>query len=140
TLYKPATAEGAPDTFLTWVTPQQDPVTGKRTLAPGQRISPESGNDLLGQIDLTKFASGIYVLTLEVWGGSNPTPAVYSARFAMSTDLHLGRLTFSEEDLSTSAGGVPVHIGRSYDSSLGVATDFGGGWRLALDNFEPELD
>ncbi|HWQ91673.1 MAG TPA: RHS repeat-associated core domain-containing protein [Clostridia bacterium] len=81
----------------------------------------------------------MYLLTLEVWGGEVQGPTT-EVRFALNTDLHLGRLTFSQEDLAVSAGGIPVRIVRSYDSSLGVGTDLGGGWRLALSDLQPELD
>jgi RHS repeat-associated protein len=147
TLYKPATQAGYLDTFVAWVTPNPDatPITGRehgRTLtgSPPPHITGDPGNDDLGQIDFTQVPNGVYILKLEVWGGANTIPAVTATRFALNTGLHLGRLTFAEEDLKTTAGGMPVRVSRNYDSSLGVGADFGGGWCLALQDLQAEID
>jgi RHS repeat-associated protein len=138
-LYHPTTIAGNQHAFESWLTPNGD-AQGKRTLPGLQRITGEAGDDLLGQLDFTRFPNGVHILTLEVWGGNVTAPSTTEVRFALNTELRLGRLTFAEEDLAITASGFPMRLIRSYDSMAGDGPDFGWGWKYELKDLDLQLD
>jgi RHS repeat-associated protein len=92
----------------------------------------------LGTLDLSRLQNGVYDLELEVFDGSDV--AFATARFILESDLKLGQLTFSEQDLVIPAGGVPLTVTRTYDSLDPRSGDFGFGWTYSLKDMAVQLD
>lgn len=105
-----------------------------------QTISHGPGEPLtaLGRFDLTQLRNGIYELLLTVTEGIGT--AEHSVRFALQSELKLGRLTFGETDLQIQAEGLPLTLMRRYDSLDPTGGDFGPGWRMDLYDLDVELD
>lgn len=121
------------------------PVAYKLTLRTAQgdmlqTVSRGPGEPLtaLGRFDLTQLRNGIYELLLTVTEGIGT--AEHSVRFALQSELKLGRLTFGETDLQIQAEGLPLTLMRRYDSLDPVGGDFGPGWRMDLYDLDVELD
>lgn len=92
----------------------------------------------LGRFDLTQLPNGIYELVLVVHEGIET--AEHSVRFALQSELKLGRLTFGETDIQIPAEGLPLALHRRYDSLDPSGGDFGPGWRMDLYDLQVELD
>jgi RHS repeat-associated protein len=55
--------------------------------------------------------------------------------------LKLGNLTFSATDLTVPVAGIPITIGRTYDSTNATRSgDFGYGWKLTLGGYSATVD
>ncbi len=91
----------------------------------------EADDELLAAFDPTTLENGGYEICLTAWDlGGN-----VSADCALLTvrgDLKPGAVRLSFLDLSIPLAGVPVTVGRTYDSTDGARGDFGVGWRMSL--------
>jgi len=94
-------------------------------------------NDL-GTLDLTSIRNGTYDLQLSVNDGSETVFA--RVAFALSSELKIGQLTFSQQDITIPINGLSVSLVRTYDSLNPNTGDFGYSWTYSLYNLEVELD
>jgi RHS repeat-associated protein len=96
-----------------------------------------SDNLVLGTIDPTLYASGLYRLVLAVKCNEPGHPhykAIDERLIEIRNDAKPGNLDLSFTDLKVDLGGIPVSLVRSY-SSANVElsqSDFGPGWTLGL--------
>ena len=105
-----------------------------------QRVSKALGKhaDSLGSFDLTQLPNGTYDLLLSVRGGVRESQ--HQIRFALQSELKIGRLEFSQTDLQLPTDGVPLALIRRYDSWNARGGDFGPGWSLDLYDLDLQLD
>ncbi len=89
---------------------------------------------LLGLFDPTSLKNGVYVLALKaVDAGGNE--AFVAVEIDVTGDLKLGNFRLTYVDLQVPLSGIPITLGRSYDSlDSEESSDFGFGWRLELAN------
>ncbi len=87
-------------------------------------------NGVLGQVDPTSLSDGSYVLRLEGSDAGGNTSIVERV-INVSGAVKLGNFTLSFADMTIPIGGIPIVVGRTYDSLLADQQgDFGYGWRL----------
>ncbi|MBI5385968.1 MAG: tandem-95 repeat protein [Verrucomicrobia bacterium] len=91
-----------------------------------------------GTYDLTQLQNGVYDLELAVSDGSDRVST--QVRFILQSELKMGQLLFTEQDLVIPAGGLPIAVLRRYDSLNLNQGDFGYGWTFALTDLDLELD
>ena len=84
----------------------------------------------LGALDPTLLPNDGYVLTITATEEQKTRVAEYTLHVA--GDRKLGRCTYRTTDVALAAAGVPLTVGRRYDSFDTSPGDFGPGWRLAL--------
>jgi RHS repeat-associated protein/uncharacterized delta-60 repeat protein len=104
----------------------------------GYRASYVASGGILASLDFSTLRNGTYLLRLTVDNG-----AAFTTRevpFVLESAVKLGQLTFSEQDLTVSASGIPISIVRSYDSFNPDQGDFGYSWSLSINNLDVELD
>jgi RHS repeat-associated protein len=90
--------------------------------------------------DPTLLGNGAYVLRLS---GTNVGRNTATATQTVQVDgrLKLGNLTFSATDLTIPVAGIPITIGRTYDSANAKRKgDFGYGWKLTLGGYSTTVD
>lgn len=95
----------------------------------------------LGTLDTTLLANGAYVIRLQAQQRfSNPSVLLNSAVLVtVDGEYKPGRVKFTVTDLVVPASGLPITIGRTYDSlERNRDQDFGYGWSLAIGN--PRLE
>ncbi len=92
----------------------------------------------LGDVDLTMLRNGTYILELEVVQGANL--ASTQVPFVLDSQMKVGQLTFSQEDLVVAGDDLPIRIVRTYDSLNPDAGDFGTSWTMAINSLDVELD
>lgn len=87
-------------------------------------------NGLLGKLDPTTYANGIYDLGLfGTDANGNIGSQVVTVEF--TRDLKIGQFSLSFEDLSVEAAGIPIRVTRTYDTRIkGQKKDFGYGWTV----------
>ncbi len=95
-------------------------------------------NASLGTLDFTMLKNNSYTLQLEVKGGADTVTA--EVDFALNSQLKVGQLGFSQQDLIIPVGGMPLSVIRTYNS-LNVAKpgDFGYGWTWALKDVDMKI-
>ena len=103
-----------------------------------QRVPGTQGNDLLGRLDFTAVPNGMYLLVLTVKGGGVSVST--SVRFALATELKLGRFTFSEKDITIPVNGLSLAVQRTYDSFNLRNGEFGFGWSYSVLDSQIQLD
>lgn len=87
-------------------------------------------NGVLGRLDPTTLANDSYrlVLTAQDAGGNMVST---ETSFEVAGELKIGNFTLSFVDLSIPVTGIPITVGRTYDSlHAGQRGEFGYGWRL----------
>jgi YD repeat-containing protein len=92
---------------------------------------------ILGQFDPTIIKNGTYVLRLTAVdaGGNVSTDDAF---LEVDSNAKIGNFSLGFTDLSTSLGGLPITIGRTYDTlNADEVGDFGYGWNLDL--FEMDI-
>ncbi len=95
-------------------------------------------NNNFDPINLSTVPNGVYDLVLVVRGGADV--ATNQIRILLDTELKIGQLTFSEQDLVIPVGGVSLTLVRKYDSYNPVQGDFGYCWTYALNDMDVSLD
>jgi RHS repeat-associated protein len=105
--------------------------------ASGFRPGGDISNDL-GLLNLTGIPNGTYNLQLTVEGNGAETSTVVP--FILDTQMKVGQLTFSQQDLALSANGIPLTVTRTYNSMNPQSADFGYGWTYAVNSLNVQLD
>jgi RHS repeat-associated protein/uncharacterized repeat protein (TIGR01451 family) len=90
--------------------------------------------------DPTLLANGPYTLRLTATDtGGNVGVATRTVQ--VDGRLKLGNLTFSATDLTIPVAGIPITVGRTYDTlDADTVGDFGNGWRLNLGLYRATVD
>lgn len=119
-------------------------ITGARagTLAmagrhAGLAAPPRATGGTIATLDTTTLEDGSYIIRVRGTdtNGNSLTSEVY---ISVVGDLKPGRVTFTQTDLRVPVAGLPIEIGRTYDSlTRGRVGDFGRGW--SLDQFNAHL-
>ncbi len=108
-----------------------------------QYVDATTGNSL-GTIDLTGFENGLHTLTLDVQiyaGGQITVAEEVQREFVLQSDLKIGQVKFSQEDLTIPVNGVPLRVVRTYDSlRKDKHGDFGYGWTYSIANMDIEMN
>ncbi|MGH9206298.1 MAG: putative Ig domain-containing protein, partial [Acidimicrobiales bacterium] len=89
-------------------------------------------NGTLGTFDPTLLADGSYTLTLSAINTGGKT-ATASVNVEVAGHLKLGNFTLSATDLTIPVAGIPITVGRSYNTlngSTSANNDLGPGWQL----------
>ena len=109
-----------------------------RTLA--ERLTPAPG-DTLVTFDPTVLANDTYVI--QVVGTDTTTNSIVSCGIGVyvTGENKLGRVTLNTIDLIVPVTGLPIAIGRTYDSlERDYVGDFGNGWALTIGSPRLEMD
>jgi RHS repeat-associated protein len=91
-------------------------------------------NGKLGTFDPTLLQNDSYVLRLTATNAGNITSSIDETVSVMGS-LKLGNFTLSFQDVSIPVSGIPITVGRTYDTlQANQNEDFGFGWRLEYRN------
>jgi RHS repeat-associated protein/fimbrial isopeptide formation D2 family protein/uncharacterized repeat protein (TIGR01451 family) len=95
----------------------------------------------VGTIDPTGYANGNYTLRLRAvdQGGQESS----TSRFVRidSQSLKLGNMKIATTDLTIAVGGIPITVGRVYDShKANQVGDFGFGWTVEIGGYTATVD
>jgi YD repeat-containing protein len=99
-----------------------------------------SGGTTLATLDTTTLANGSYIVRLQ--GTDTSNNKLNSQMLVTVVGVNKpGRVTFSVTDLTVPVTGLPITIGRTYDSLLkNQVGDFGNGWTLSLGSPQVSVD
>jgi RHS repeat-associated protein len=87
-------------------------------------------NGVLGKLDPTQLANGIYELVLMVTDANGNKQSSFIT-VDIYRDLKIGQFSISFEDLNVEASGIPIRVTRTYDTrKKGENLDFGYGWTV----------
>jgi RHS repeat-associated protein len=111
-----------------------DGVEVKRTIAQG-RVN----NALLGTLDFTGVQNGVYDVRLQVYGGAVGMAST-EIRVILESNAKIGQFSFSEQDATLPAGGLPLSVMRTYNSLNSKEGDFGFSWTYSLVDLQIEFD
>jgi RHS repeat-associated protein len=119
----------ATDTNLLYYTLEAAPITGGPFTELFRGTTPVS-NGVLGKFDPSLLADDTYTLRLTaVDAGGNQSSIEQTVTVA--GDLKVGNFTLSFTDLSVPVSGIPITVGRTYDTlNAGTNSTLGFGWRL----------
>ncbi len=96
--------------------------------------STERNNELIGQLDPTRFENGIYSLNLQATdkGGNANSHKMY---VLFTGQMKLGHFGLTFNDVSMDTVGIPLSMQRTYDTRRRqIGGDFGNGWTMAYNN------
>jgi RHS repeat-associated protein len=99
-----------------------------------------SGTGTLATLDTTLLPNGSYVIRLQ---GTDPSGNQVNSGILVTVEGEYkpGRVRFTIRDLMVPVTGLPITIGRTYDSlERGRSGDFGHGWELAIGNPRVEVN
>lgn len=98
------------------------------------------GGRVLAHFDTTQLTNGSYVIRLR--GVADDGRSLYSGiHVTVVGEYKPGRVQFSVTDLTVPVTGLPITIGRTYDSlERDRSGDFGYGWQLSFGNPRLEVD
>jgi RHS repeat-associated protein len=107
------------------------------TLANGEALS---ANTTAATFDTTMLANDIYVIQV-VGTDSNQTQVVCNVSVSVQGEYKPGRVVLSTVDFTVPVSGLPITIGRTYDSlERHYQSDFGYGWSLLIGSPRMEID
>ena len=87
-------------------------------------------NGVLGKLDPSTLANDSYVLRLTATDTGGLSSSIENI-FSVAGELKVGNFRLSFTDLSIPVSGVPITVGRTYDSlNASQSGEFGFGWRL----------
>ena len=96
-------------------------------------------NASLGELDFTMLRNNVYTLQLTVSDGEQSS--VDSVKFALNSELKIGHMSFSQQDLVVPVNGQPISVIRSYNSlTTNVKGEFGPGWTYSIRDIEFETN
>jgi len=96
-------------------------------------------NASLGELDFTMLRNNVYTLQLTVSDGEQSS--VDSVKFALNSELKIGHMSFSQQDLVVPVNGQPISVIRSYNSlNTNVKGEFGLGWTYSIRDIEFETN
>ncbi len=91
-------------------------------------------NGVLGKLDPTQLANGIYELVLNVVD-ANGRQQTQMITLDVYRDLKVGQFSLTFDDLNIEASGIPIRVSRTYDTRRkSDALDFGYGWSVDYQN------
>ncbi|HEY6348292.1 MAG TPA: RHS repeat-associated core domain-containing protein [Candidatus Angelobacter sp.] len=90
-------------------------------------------NGLLGTIDPTALLNGNYIIQLVSTDQFGQTSTINS-NVDVTRNVKVGDFTLAFKDLEVPVVGLPVRVGRMYDSRDKASSDFGVGWSLTISN------
>lgn len=97
-------------------------------------------NAALGELDFTMLKNDVYILQLTVKSSGNAQQPTAEAMFALNSELKIGQMSFSQQDLVIPVNGQPISVIRTYNSmNTGYTGDFGPGWTYSLKDMEVEF-
>jgi RHS repeat-associated protein len=93
-----------------------------------------TGGATLATLDTTSLANGSYIIRL-IGTNTSGTQLDSGILITIVGDYKPGRVRFTITDLTVPVAGLPITIGRTYDSlERNQVGDFGNGWTLAIGN------
>ncbi|HEY5912406.1 MAG TPA: LamG-like jellyroll fold domain-containing protein, partial [Verrucomicrobiae bacterium] len=102
---------------------------------------PRAPGSTLGTMDFTTLENDYYSLRLTVRHAADGPFRTTTVPFILDSPLKLGRLTFTEQDVSIPVGGLPLTVTRTYDSfNVSNVGAFGPGWTYSLMDMNVTLD
>jgi len=105
----------------------------------GQTLADVTGI-VLGKFDPTILANGPYVIRLEA-EDENQGVSTIEQTVNVTGRLKLGNFTVSFTDITIPVAGIPITIGRTYDTlQANESGDFGYGWSLDIKSAQLEVD
>jgi len=94
----------------------------------------------LATFDTTTLPNGSYVIRLRA-SGSGGSSLSSGSLVTVVGENKPGRITFDITDLTVPVTGLPITIGRTYDSlERSISSDFGFGWHLSVGHPRIETD
>jgi RHS repeat-associated protein len=113
------------------------------TLTASGGVGPVSGGNVIPgvMLDPTKLANGAYVLRI-AYTDTSVTPNQCHSNLTLINvvgENKPGRVAFDVTDFTVPVAGMPIVVGRTYDSlERGRSGDFGHGWNLSISS--PKLE
>jgi RHS repeat-associated protein/uncharacterized repeat protein (TIGR01451 family) len=99
-----------------------------------------TGSGTLATLDTTLLANGSYIIRLQ-GTRTDGTQVNSGIMVTVAGEYKPGRVRFTIIDLSVPVTGLPITIGRTYDSlDKDTSGDFGFGWSLAIGNPKVEVN
>lgn len=91
---------------------------------------------VLGKLDPTQLANGIYEMVLVVTDANGNKQSSFRT-LDIYRDLKIGQFSISFEDLNIDASGIPIRVTRTYDTRKKAENlDFGYGWSVDYQNVQ----
>ena len=113
-------------------------VTPKPVDAQGYKVGRVVDSEL-GELDFTQLRNDAYTLRLTVTDGQ--FVSTDEARFALNSELKIGQMSFSQQDLVIPVNGQPISVIRTYNSMHTAYTgDFGPGWTYSIKDIEAQFN
>ena len=113
-------------------------VTPKPRDAQGYREG-RIANASFGDLDFTMLKNNYYTLQLTVQSDDGIDQA--EVEFALNSELKIGQMSFSQQDLVIPVNGQPISVIRTYNSMNTAYTgDFGPGWTYSIKDMEVEIN
>ncbi|WP_165228130.1 putative Ig domain-containing protein [Aquisphaera insulae] len=123
----------ASDSKLVEYTLELQPVDGGDAVVIARGTSSVT-DGVLGTLDPARFGNDSYILRLVARDAGGHT-ATDERLVSFAGDLKLGNFTLSFVDMTVPVSGIPITVGRTYDSMSATSQDdFGYGWRLEVSN------
>ena len=92
-----------------------------------------------GDLDFTMLKNNYYTLQLTVQSDDGIEQA--EVEFALNSELKIGQMSFSQQDLVIPVNGQPISVIRTYNSMNTAYTgDFGPGWTYSIKDMEVEIN
>ena len=92
-----------------------------------------------GDLDFTMLKNNYYTLQLTVLSDDGIDQA--EVEFALNSELKIGQMSFSQQDLVIPVNGQPISVIRTYNSMNTAYTgDFGPGWTYSIKDMEVEIN
>lgn len=92
-----------------------------------------------GDLDFTMLMNNYYTLQLTVQSDDGIDQA--EVEFALNSELKIGQMSFSQQDLVIPVNGQPISVIRTYNSMNTAYTgDFGPGWTYSIKDMEVEIN
>lgn len=99
-----------------------------------------AGGETLATLDTTQLTNGAYMIRLRGIADDGRTLSS-GIQVTIGGEYKPGRVHFSVADLTVPVAGLPIAIGRTYDSlERGRVGDFGYGWNLSVGSPRLEVD
>ena len=96
-------------------------------------------NASFGELDFTMLKNNYYTLQLTVQSDDGADQA--EVEFALNSELKIGQMSFSQQDLVIPVNGQPISVIRTYSSMNTANTgDFGPGWTYSIKDMEVEIN
>ena len=96
-------------------------------------------NASFGELDFTMLKNNYYTLQLTVQSDDGADQA--EVEFALNSELKIGQMSFSQQDLVIPVNGQPISVIRTYSSMNTAYTgDFGPGWTYSIKDMEVEIN